>query len=63
VVDNFFSLCPDAQTTLEVDVERIEQVISRLGLKTSRTRLIKRLSLSYVEDKWTHVTELPGVAK
>ncbi|XP_077241853.1 DNA glycosylase superfamily protein [Tasmannia lanceolata] len=63
VLEDLFRLCPDAKTATEVDEEEIEKVIRHLGLQTKRAKMIQRFSKEYLEEDWTHVTQLHGVGK
>ncbi|KAF3334543.1 methyl-CpG-binding domain protein 4 [Carex littledalei] len=63
VVEDFFVLCPDAETTTEVDAQQIQNVISTLGLHNKRAHMIKRLSEEYLRPDWAHVTSLHGIGK
>ncbi|PIA25298.1 hypothetical protein AQUCO_11900005v1 [Aquilegia coerulea] len=63
VISDFFKLCPDAKTTTEVVTEELEKVIQRLGLHKKRAKMVQRFSQEYLEDGWTHVTQLHGVGK
>ncbi|KAI3730200.1 hypothetical protein L6452_18877 [Arctium lappa] len=63
VISDFFSLCPDAKTATEVPAEIIQKVIQPLGLQRKRTKIIQTLSEQYIDDEWTHVTDLYGVGK
>ncbi|KAF3327837.1 methyl-CpG-binding domain protein 4 [Carex littledalei] len=63
VVEDFFVLCPDAETTTKVDTKQIQNVISTLGLHNKRAHMIKRLSEEYLRPDWTHVTSLHGIGK
>ncbi|XP_078150494.1 uncharacterized protein LOC144545801 isoform X2 [Carex rostrata] len=63
IIEDFFSLCPDADTTTKVDAQQIENVICTLGLQKKRAKMIKRLSEEYLSPDWTHVTSLHGIGK
>ncbi|CAL0302134.1 unnamed protein product [Lupinus luteus] len=63
VLSNLFSLCPNAKSCIEVEVEEIEQVIRTLGLQNKRAKALQRLSHEYLYGTWTHVTQLHGVGK
>ncbi|KAK6923618.1 hypothetical protein RJ641_009818 [Dillenia turbinata] len=63
VISDFFALCPDAQTAVNVSPEEIEKVIQTLGLQEKRSVMIQRFSREYLEESWTHVTQLHGVGK
>ncbi|KAJ1379506.1 DNA glycosylase, partial [Sesbania bispinosa] len=62
VVLEFFKLCPDAKACTQVTTEEIERVIWTLGLR-KRAAALQRLSQEYLEESWTHVTQLHGVGK
>ncbi|KAG2251886.1 hypothetical protein Bca52824_082022 [Brassica carinata] len=47
-----FALCPNAKTTTKP-----------LRLQKKRSKLIQRFSLEYLQESWTHVTQLHGVGK
>uniref|UniRef100_A0A7N0VCB8 Uncharacterized protein n=1 Tax=Kalanchoe fedtschenkoi TaxID=63787 RepID=A0A7N0VCB8_KALFE len=61
-IPNLFNLCPTAEMATKVATEEIEKVIKGLGL-LKRARMIQRLSQEYLDDSWTHVTQLHGVGK
>ncbi|KAL3641469.1 hypothetical protein CASFOL_016437 [Castilleja foliolosa] len=63
VLSNFFQLCPNANAALEVATEEIEEVIRTLGLHKKRALGIQRFSQEYLNESWSHVTELSGVGK
>ncbi|XP_004231530.2 methyl-CpG-binding domain protein 4-like protein isoform X1 [Solanum lycopersicum] len=63
VVDEFFTLCPNAVAATEVAVEDIEKLLRPLGLYTKRSLSIPRLSQEYLGKNWTHVTQLHGIGK
>ncbi|KAL0290453.1 UNVERIFIED_CONTAM: Methyl-CpG-binding domain protein 4-like protein, partial [Sesamum radiatum] len=63
VLSNFFQLCPNAKTAMEVASEDIEEVIRSLGLHKKRAVGIQRFSEEYLSESWTHVTDLTGVGK
>ncbi|KAL0363803.1 UNVERIFIED_CONTAM: Methyl-CpG-binding domain protein 4-like protein [Sesamum angustifolium] len=63
VLSNFFQLCPNAKTAMEVALEDIEEVIRSLGLHKKRAVGIQRFSEEYLSESWTHVTDLTGVGK
>jgi len=63
VLDNFFELCPDAETCTQVKREEIEEVIMTLGLQVKRSGSLQRLSREYLAGTWTYVTELHNVGK
>ncbi|XP_055805182.1 methyl-CpG-binding domain protein 4-like protein isoform X2 [Solanum dulcamara] len=63
VVEEFFTLCPNAMAATEVAVGDIEKLIRPLGLYTKRSLAIPRLSQEYLGKTWTHVTQLHGIGK
>ncbi|KAL8540005.1 hypothetical protein ACS0TY_001558 [Phlomoides rotata] len=63
VLANLFQLCPNAKAATEVQTEKIEEIIRSLGLYKKRAVGIQRLSQEYLDDSWTHVTDLTGVGK
>ncbi|KAI7726689.1 hypothetical protein M8C21_008489 [Ambrosia artemisiifolia] len=63
VISEFFSLCPDAKTAIEVPAEAIERLLTPLGLQKIKTERIQRFSQGYLWDDWTHITQLHGVGK
>lgn len=63
VVADLFTLCPDAKAATGVATEEIERAIKSLGLQKRRAKMVQRLSEDYLEEDWTHVTQLPGVGK
>ncbi|XP_068664192.1 methyl-CpG-binding domain protein 4-like protein [Aristolochia californica] len=63
VLSDLFALCPDAKTATEVEAEEIEKVIQTLGLQKKRAQMIQRFSIEYLQEDWTHVTQLHGIGK
>ncbi|KAJ6748905.1 METHYL-CPG-BINDING PROTEIN [Salix purpurea] len=63
VITDLFTLCPDAKAATGVATEEIERAIKSLGLQKRRAKMVRRLSEDYLEEGWTHVTQLPGVGK
>jgi methyl-CpG-binding domain protein 4 len=70
VLDNFFKLCLDAETCMQVTNEEIEEEVRTLGLQVKRSGSLQRLSreyvtetCEYVTETWTYVTELHVVGK
>nr|XP_007163978.1 hypothetical protein PHAVU_L0004001g [Phaseolus vulgaris]ESW35972.1 hypothetical protein PHAVU_L0004001g [Phaseolus vulgaris] len=63
IVSDFFKLCPDAKSCTEVSREEIEETIKTLGFQHKRAKMLKRLSEEYLDESWTHVTQLHGVGK
>ncbi|CAH9094492.1 unnamed protein product [Cuscuta epithymum] len=54
-------LCPNAKAASEVDVEQIAHIVEPLGL--NKHVKIQQFSREYLEDSWTHVTQLYGIGK
>ncbi|XP_073035151.1 uncharacterized protein [Primulina eburnea] len=63
ILSDFFNLCPNAKRATEIPAGDIENVIRTLGLQRKRSVAIQRLSREYLEESWTHVTDLTGVGK
>ncbi|KAG7576467.1 DNA glycosylase [Arabidopsis thaliana x Arabidopsis arenosa] len=63
VIADLFTLCPDAKTATEVEGKEIESLIKPLGLQKKRAKMIQRFSLEYLQESWTHVTQLHGIGK
>ncbi|KAG2313778.1 hypothetical protein Bca52824_016900 [Brassica carinata] len=63
VISDLFALCPNAETATKVEEKEIETLIKPLGLQKKRAKMIQRFSLEYLQESWTHVTQLHGVGK
>ncbi|CAA6664911.1 unnamed protein product [Spirodela intermedia] len=63
VLPRLFLLCPDAEATIKVPEEEIEELIRPLGLQNKRSKMINRMSEEYLSSDWTHVTQLHGIGK
>ncbi|KEH17158.1 putative DNA glycosylase [Medicago truncatula] len=63
VLANFFKLCPNAETCMQVPKVEIQEVIKTLGLQVKRSESLQRLSREYLAGTWTYVTELHSVGK
>ena len=63
VIDELFTLCPTAQSASLISAEDIEKIIQPLGLHRKRAVMIKRFSVEYLGESWTHVTQLHGIGK
>ncbi|XP_028776453.1 methyl-CpG-binding domain protein 4-like protein [Neltuma alba] len=63
IISNFFDLCPDAQTCIQVPSNVLEKEIRSLGLQHKRTEQLKRFSREYLGENWTHVPQLHGVGR
>lgn len=63
VLSEIFKLCPNAKRATEIPAGDIENVIRTLGFQKKRSVAIQRLSKEYLEESWTHVTDLAGVGK
>ncbi|KAL3749578.1 hypothetical protein ACJRO7_010676 [Eucalyptus globulus] len=62
-LDALFKEYPDATKAAEASIETLESIIQPLGLKRKRARMIVRMSREYLDESWTHVTQLHGVGK
>ncbi|WJX25245.1 hypothetical protein P8452_14306 [Trifolium repens] len=63
ILPEFFELCPDAETCMQVPREQIQEVIRSLGLHAKRSRMLQRLSQEYLAETWTYVTDLHSVGR
>ncbi|PON79501.1 DNA-3-methyladenine glycosylase I [Parasponia andersonii] len=63
IISELFTLCPNAKAATEVASEEIEKIIQPLGLQRKRAVMIQRFSQEYLEESWTHVTQLHGIGK
>ncbi|KAF7807736.1 Methyl-CpG-binding domain protein 4 [Senna tora] len=63
VISNLFNLCPDAEACTQVAAVDIEDTIKSLGLQRKRAIMLQRFSREYLDQSWTHVTQLHGVGK
>ncbi|KAK8955946.1 hypothetical protein KSP40_PGU000678 [Platanthera guangdongensis] len=63
VLPHVFLICPTAEAAILVSNDELTRIISSLGLQNKRARDIREMSRQYLEDWWTHVTELHGVGK
>ena len=63
IISDLFTLCPDAKAATEVASGEIEKIIQPLGLHRKRALMIQRFSREYLEESWTHVTQLHGIGK
>ncbi|KAK9286309.1 hypothetical protein L1049_014699 [Liquidambar formosana] len=63
VISDLFTLCPNAKIATEVATEEIEKLIKTLGLQRKRAVMLQRFSQEYLEEGWSHVTQLHGVGK
>ncbi|KAL4203190.1 hypothetical protein AMTRI_Chr01g126670 [Amborella trichopoda] len=63
VLSDFLKLCPDAKATTEIATEEITRVTHSLGLQRKRAEILQRFSREYLDDHWTHVTQLYGIGK
>lgn len=63
MIEDFFTICPNAVVATEVALEDIEKLIRPLGLYMKRSLYIPRLSQEYLGKSWTHVTQLHGIGK
>ncbi|CAH2051992.1 unnamed protein product [Thlaspi arvense] len=63
VISDLFALCPNAKTATEVEEKEIEILIKPLGLQKKRAKMMQLFSFEYLQESWTHVTQLYGVGK
>lgn len=63
VLRHLFLLCPTAEAAAHFPIDELTTIISSLGLQNKRARDIREMSRQYLQDWWTHVTDLPGVGK
>ncbi|ONK60976.1 uncharacterized protein A4U43_C08F24700 [Asparagus officinalis] len=63
VLDEIFALCPNAEAATNVRQEDLASLIKPLGLSDLRSKRMMKLSRQYLENDWTHVTQLHGVGK
>lgn len=62
-VKGLFKLYPDAQTAYTADPETMAEYLAPLGLQRVKTKRIQKFSKEYLQEEWTHVTQLCGVGK
>ncbi|XP_061357204.1 methyl-CpG-binding domain protein 4-like protein [Gastrolobium bilobum] len=63
VLLELFELCPDAKSCTRVSNDEISKIIQPLGFQNKRALMLRRFSEEYLEERWTHVTQLHGVGK
>ncbi|XP_027343727.1 uncharacterized protein LOC113856194 isoform X2 [Abrus precatorius] len=63
ILSNFFELCPDAKSCTKVSREELERTIKTLGFQHKRAAMLQRFSEEYLDESWTHVTQLHGIGK
>lgn len=63
VIPQFFQKWPTPKLLLEADREEVAELISFLGFRNRRTDRLFKMSASYVEGKWQHAKELPGIGE
>ncbi|CAM6108337.1 unnamed protein product [Calypogeia fissa] len=63
VIWDLFSLCPDAETAINMDTAKIAEKVYSLGLQNKRAKMIQRFSAEYLRGDWTNVTQLHGIGK
>jgi len=49
ILANFFNLCPNAETCMQVPKEEIQEVIKTLGLQVKRSESLQHLSREYLD--------------
>lgn len=63
VMPEFFRRWPTPKLLLEADREEVAELIAFLGFRNRRTDRLFKMSASYVEGKWQHAKELPGIGE
>lgn len=63
VIWDFFEMCPNAETCVSTETEKIGTVIHSLGLQNKRAKTLQRFSQEYLGTTWTNVTQLHGVGE
>ncbi|KAG0611385.1 hypothetical protein M758_7G137600 [Ceratodon purpureus] len=63
VIWDLFELCPDAETCVSTETEKIGRVIHSLGLQNKRAKTLQRFSQDYLGTTWTNVTQLHGIGE
>ncbi|CAO2186426.1 unnamed protein product [Urochloa humidicola] len=63
ILEGFFRRYPDAQTASTADLEKMAEYLAPLGFQNVKAKSIQKFSKGYVEEGWTHITQLYGVGK
>ncbi|CAO2194426.1 unnamed protein product [Urochloa humidicola] len=63
ILEGFFRRYPDAQTASTADLEKMAEYLTPLGFQNVKAKSIQKFSKGYVEEGWTHITQLYGVGK
>lgn len=63
VIWDLFELCPDAETCISTEQEKIGRVIHSLGLQNKRAKTLQRFSQDFLGTTWTNVTQLHGIGE
>ncbi|PKA64385.1 methyl-CpG-binding domain protein 4 [Apostasia shenzhenica] len=63
VLEKLFRFCPNAEAAAQARKRVLRKIIKPLGLQNKRAKDIREMSRQYLEDWWTHVTQLHGVGK
>jgi methyl-CpG-binding domain protein 4 len=63
VINHFFQKWPDPESLLTSPVQEISDVITPLGFKDRRSKLLLKMSEGYIKNNWSHASELPGIGE
>lgn len=63
VLPAFIQTWPEPTTFLAAETSEVERLVKPLGFASRRTKNIFRMTSTYVEGKWSHASELPGIGK
>ena len=63
VIKVFFELWSTPQSFISADKQTIVEVCKSLGFANRRTDNMLKMTKEYVENRWTHVKELPGIGE
>lgn len=63
VIDKFFQKWPDATSLLSSSIDEICELITPLGFKNRRAKMLLEMSEHYTKIRWNHASELPGIGE
>jgi len=63
VLPEFFKRWSSATTFNDADEDEVKDLISPLGFKNRRTKNLCNMTTTYLEAKWKHARELPGIGE
>jgi len=63
VITSFFKKWPDSTSLLDAPIKEISKMISPLGFKNRRTKMLLAMSEHYTKNTWSHASELPGIGE